>query len=159
ISNARHLRGSAIWLKFNRVLCERWFHKNIVLIGDAAHTAHFSIGSGTKLAMEDAIALSRVLSTQNDDVEGALRRYQEEREVEALKLQSAARNRMEWFEQVARYVNQEPEQFAYGLLTGSQRVGHASLKVRDSRYVEQVERWFAGRSGVSRPLPPMFAPI
>src|SRR5258708_11657919 len=109
--------------------------------------------------MEDAIALTRVLSTPNGDGEGALQRYQEEREIEALKVQSAARNRMEWFEQVERYVHQEPEQFAYGLLTGSQRVGHASLKLRDSGYVEQVEKWFAGRNGVSHSLPPMFAPI
>lgn len=159
ISNAGHLRGSAIWLKFNRVLCERWFHKNIVLIGDAAHTAHFSIGSGTKLAMEDAITLARVLSTNNSDVESALECYQQEREIEALKLQSAARNRMEWFEEVERYVHQEPEQFAYGLLTGSQRLGHASLKVRDSDYIERVEQWFAGRSGVHHPRPPMFTPI
>jgi anthraniloyl-CoA monooxygenase len=159
VSNARHLRGSAIWLKFNRVLCEKWFHKNIVLIGDAAHTAHFSIGSGTKLAMEDAIALARVLSTHDGNVEDALRRYQEEREIEALRLQSAARNRMEWFEEVERYVHQEPEQFAYGLLTGSQRVGHASLKLRDSDYVQRVETWFARRCGISKPLPPMFAPI
>jgi anthraniloyl-CoA monooxygenase len=159
ISNARHLRGSAIWLKFNRVLCEKWFHKNIVLIGDAAHTAHFSIGSGTKLAMEDAIALARVLSTHNGDVGGALERYQQEREIEALKLQSAARNRMEWFEEVERYVHQEPEQFAYGLLTGSQRVGHANLKLRDSSYVQRVEKWFAMRSGVDHARPPMFTPI
>src|SRR6185312_5781782 len=159
VSNARHLSGAAIWLKFNRVLCEKWFHKNIVLIGDAAHTAHFSIGSGTKLAMEDAIALARVLSTHDGNVEGALRRYQEEREIEALRLQSAARNRMEWFEEVERYVHQEPEQFAYGLLTGSQRVGHASLKLRDSDYVQRVESWFARRCGVSNPVPPMFTPI
>ncbi|HSM84866.1 MAG TPA: FAD-dependent monooxygenase, partial [Candidatus Limnocylindrales bacterium] len=159
ISNAKHLHGSAIWLKFNRVLCEKWFHKNIVLIGDAAHTAHFSIGSGTKLAMEDAISLGRVLTGHTGDVQDALRRYQEERELEALKLQSAARNRMEWFEQVERYVHLEPEQFTYSLLTGSQRIGHANLKLRDSRYVERMERWFAARTGVSHPLPPMFTPI
>ena len=88
-----------------------------------------------------------------------MQRYQEEREIEALKLQSAARNRMEWFEEVERYVHQEPEQFAYGLLTGSQRVGHASLKLRDSRYVERVEKWFAGRTGVDHSLPPMFTPM
>src|SRR5262249_45718617 len=145
ISNATHLRGSAISPKVNPARCEKWFNKNHVLIGDAAHTAHFSIGSGTKLAMEDAIVLARVLSTYSGDVEGALQRYQEEREIEALKLQSAARNRMEWFEEVERYVHQEPEQFAYGLLTGSQRVGHANLKLRDSRYGDRVERWFGGR--------------
>ena len=109
--------------------------------------------------MEDAIALARVLSTHDGNVEDALRRYREEREIEALRLQSAARNRMEWFEEVERYVHQEPEQFAYGLLTGSQRVGHASLKLRDSDYVQRVETWFARRCGISKPLPPMFAPI
>jgi anthraniloyl-CoA monooxygenase len=159
ISNAKHLKGSAVWLKFNRVLCEKWFHKNIVLIGDAAHTAHFSIGSGTKLAMEDAIALTRVLSHHDGDVTSALQKYQEEREMEALKLQSAARNRMEWFEQVERYVHLDPEQFTYSLLTGSQRIGHENLKLRDSGYVEKVENWFAARSGVDRAVPPMFTPF
>jgi anthraniloyl-CoA monooxygenase len=159
ISNAKHLKGSAVWLKFNRVLCEKWFHKNIVLIGDAAHTAHFSIGSGTKLAMEDAIALTRVLSHLDGDVTSALQKYQEEREIEALKLQSAARNRMEWFEQVERYVHLDPEQFTYSLLTGSQRIGHENLKLRDSGYVEKVENWFAARTGVDHAVPPMFTPF
>ena len=159
ISNAKHLKGSAVWLKFNRVLCEKWFHKNIVLIGDAAHTAHFSIGSGTKLAMEDAIALTRVLSHHDGDVTSALQKYQEEREIEALKLQSAARNRMEWFEQVERYVHLDPEQFTYSLLTGSQRIGHENLKLRDSNYVQKVENWFAARSGVDHAVPPMFTPF
>ena len=102
-SNANHLRGSA-WLNFNRVLCKRWHHGNTVLIGDAAHTAHFSIGSGTKLAMEDAISLARHV-TATADLDGALDAYQKERHIEVLKLQSAARNRMEWFENVARYVH------------------------------------------------------
>ncbi|MGA8144030.1 MAG: bifunctional salicylyl-CoA 5-hydroxylase/oxidoreductase [Candidatus Acidiferrales bacterium] len=159
ISNAKHLKGSAVWLKFNRVLCEKWFHKNIVLIGDAAHTAHFSIGSGTKLAMEDAIALTRVLSHHDGDVASALQKYQEEREIEALKLQSAARNRMEWFEQVERYVHLDPEQFTYSLLTGSQRIGHENLKLRDANYVHTVENWFAERSGVDHAVPPMFTPF
>lgn len=159
ISNAKHLSGSAVWLKFQRVLCEKWHHQNIVLIGDAAHTAHFGIGSGTKLAMEDAIALAGVLSDHSGDVQSGLQRYQEEREIEALKLQSAARNRMEWFEQVERYVHLDPEQFTYSLLTGSQRIGHENLKLRDARYVESVERWFAARSGVDHAVPPMFTPF
>jgi anthraniloyl-CoA monooxygenase len=149
-----------MWLKFNRVLCERWFKDNIVLIGDAAHTAHFSIGSGTKLAMEDAISLARAVSSTEGDVPARLARYQAEREVEALRLQSAARNRMMWFEDIERYVHLEPEQFAFSLLTGSQRVGHENLKLRDSRYVESVDRWFASKSGLpSEPIPPMFAPL
>jgi len=159
ISNATHLRGSAVWLKFKRVLCEKWFHKNIVLIGDAAHTAHFGIGSGTKLAMEDAMALVHALSSEPKSVTDALQRYQEEREIEALKLQSAARNRMEWFEQVERYAHFEPEQFAYSLLTGSQRIGHANLKLRDPDYVANIEKWFAHRTGVDHAVPPMFTPF
>ena len=159
ISNAKHLRGPAVWLKFNRVLCEQWHHKNIVLIGDAAHTAHFGIGSGTKLAMEDAMSLARVLSVNNGDICGALRRYQEQREIEALKLQSAARNRMEWFEQVENYVHLEPEQFSYSLLTGSQRIGHENLKLRDAHYVNGVEQWFSVRSGLDHAVPPMFTPF
>jgi anthraniloyl-CoA monooxygenase len=158
LSNARHLRGSA-WLNFNRVLCEAWHHRNIVLIGDAAHTAHFSIGSGTKLAMEDAIALSRTLSEQ-PEITRALELYQEERSTEALRLQSAARNRMEWFENVARYAHLEPLQFSYTLLTGSQRIGHENLRLRDSRYVDRVEAWIAQSSGLpAKPVPPMFTPL
>ena len=158
MSNARHLRGSA-WLNFQRVLCRRWHHRNVVLIGDAAHTAHFSIGSGTKLAMEDAIALARSISA-GDAIEPALAAYQREREGEALRLQSAARNRMEWFENVARYAALEPEQFAYSLLTGSQRISHENLRRRDAGYVRSVETWLARRSGLGEaPVPPMFTPF
>jgi anthraniloyl-CoA monooxygenase len=158
MSNASHLRGSA-WLNFNRVLCRNWHYRNIVLIGDAAHTAHFSIGSGTKLAMEDAIALSRALS-QQADVTRALDQYHQERSVEALRLQSAARNRMEWFENVARYVHLDPLQFSYSLLTGSQRIGHENLRLRDSRYVDRVETWMAENTGLpAKPVPPMFTPF
>jgi anthraniloyl-CoA monooxygenase len=162
ISNAKHLRGSASWLKFNRVLCERWFKDNIVLIGDAAHTAHFAIGSGTKLAMEDAISLAGVLASTDGDVPTRLARYQAEREVEALKLQSAARNRMTWFEDIERYVTLEPEQFTFALLTGSQRVGHENQRLRDPAYIERVDRWVAEKAGLAaqaRPVPPMFTPL
>ena len=164
VSNARHLRGSAVWLKFNRVLCERWFKDNIVLLGDAAHTAHFTIGSGTKLAMEDAAALVKVMNSSEGDVPTRLARYQSEREIEALKLQSAARNRMTWFEDVDRYVGMEPEQFGFAVLTGSQRVGHANQKLRDQSYTDDFDRWFAARCGVpaaaeSPPVPPMFTPF
>ena len=157
ISNANHLRGSA-WLNFNRVLCKRWHAGNIVLIGDAAHTAHFGIGSGTKLAMEDAASLVKHVA-HAVDVTAGLESYQVERSVEALKLQSAARNRMEWFENVARYVHLGPLQFAYSLLTGSQRIGHANLRLRDSAFVDTVERELAMRSGVDAPRPPMFLPF
>jgi anthraniloyl-CoA monooxygenase len=155
-SNANHLRGSA-WLNFSRVLCRSWHHGKTVLIGDAAHTAHFSIGSGTKLAMEDAICLSRHVSTTHD-LDAALGAYQSERSVEVAKLQSAARNRMEWFENVARYVHLPPPQFAYSLLTGSQRIGHEGLKVRDPRFVATYEGWLA-QQDAAEPRPPMFLPF
>ena len=139
-SNA--LPTAAPWTSFVRVRNRAWFHDNIVLIGDAAHTAHFSIGSGTKLAMEDAIALARVLEG-SASLPQALRTYQDERMTEALRLQNAARNSMEWFENVKRYMRLEPEQFTYSLLTRSQRVSHENLRLRDPVYLDGVERWFA----------------
>jgi anthraniloyl-CoA monooxygenase len=156
-SNANHLRGSA-WLNFNHVACRHWHHGNTVLIGDAAHTAHFSIGSGTKLAMEDAISLARHV-TATADLDAALGAYQKERHIEVLKLQSAARNRMHWFENVARYAHLPAEQFAYSLLTGSQRIGHDNLKLRDPRFVESYERWLAVHAGAQHASPPMFLPF
>jgi anthraniloyl-CoA monooxygenase len=156
-SNANHLRGSA-WLNFNRVTCKNWHHGRTVLIGDAAHTAHFSIGSGTKLAMEDAISLVKHVTATND-FDAALGAYHKERNVEVLKLQSAARNRMEWFENVARYVHLPPAQFAYSLLTGSQRIGHENLKVRDPKFVAGYEQWLAREDGVGEARPPMFLPF
>jgi anthraniloyl-CoA monooxygenase len=148
LHNAAHQQASP-WQRFLRVRNARWFHDNVVLAGDAAHTAHFSIGSGTKLAMEDAIALARVVAGNDGSrasLEGALTRYQEERKTEALRLQNAARNSMEWFENVRRYIHLEPEQFAYSLLTRSQRVSHENLRLRDRAYLEGVERWFASNA-------------
>src|SRR4051812_8136873 len=165
MSNAAHLASP--WVNFVRVRNAKWFHENIVLIGDAAHSAHFSIGSGTKLAMEDAIALARILNHQSD-LKKALPAYQDERMTEALRLQNAARNSMEWFENVKRYVHLEPEQFTYSLLTRSQRVSHENLRLRDKNYLEGVERWFAskaqGRNAMhavseAKPIPPMFTPF
>ena len=130
------------WTSFVRVRNRTWFHDRLVLIGDAAHTAHFSIGSGTKLAMEDAITLARVLAGPKPLAE-ALAEYQQERMTESLRLQNAARNSMEWFEHVERYIRLAPDQFAYSLLTRSQRVSHENLRLRDRDYLEGVERWFA----------------
>jgi anthraniloyl-CoA monooxygenase len=160
MSNAAHLRGSA-WLNFPRVACERWHHGKVVLVGDAAHTAHFSVGSGTKLALEDAIGLADALQAE-PDLECALEAYQEARRTEVLKLQSAARNSTEWFEAVPRYVGFEPMQFAYALLTRSQRVSHENLRLRDRTWLEGMERWFAERAGrrpVQIAVPPMFTPF
>ncbi|HET6680392.1 MAG TPA: bifunctional salicylyl-CoA 5-hydroxylase/oxidoreductase [Gemmatimonadaceae bacterium] len=184
-SNAAH-RDASPWTRFQVVRNERWFDGRVVLIGDAAHTAHFSIGSGTKLALEDAIALARVIAEAGDAVrdqgsaplsvgagevarapslETLLERYQQERMTEALRLQNAARNSMEWFEHAGRYMRLEPEQFAYSLLTRSQRVSHENLRLRDGAYLGGVERWFAARAGVpvadqSVPAPPpIFTPL
>ncbi len=160
MSNAKHLRGSA-WLNFNRVLCRNWRRGNVILMGDAAHTAHFSIGSGTKLAFEDAIKLAAVLHS-GKPFDQAMDDYQAEREVEVLKLQNAARNSTEWFEHLDRYLDLDPLQFTYSLLTRSQRVSHENLRLRDRDFLEGVERWFAGQAvghPVNDAMPPMFTPL
>ena len=168
MSNASHLRGSAQWIKFPRVVCRTWVHHNgrapVVLMGDAAHTAHFSVGSGTKLALEDAIELSRCIGRSKGDLASALKDYQAVRSIEVLKIQNAARNSTEWFENVARYVHLPPEQFAYSLMTRSQRISHENLRLRDRNYVETYEDWLASRSGLERApakrsVPPMFTPF
>ncbi|MEP7297456.1 MAG: FAD-dependent monooxygenase, partial [Burkholderiales bacterium] len=168
MSNASHLRGSAQWIQFPRIVCKRWVHRGgrapIVLMGDAAHTAHFSIGSGTKLALEDAIELARCIGERPGDLAGALQHYEDVRSVEVLRIQNAARNSTEWFEHVDRYVNLPPEQFAYSLLTRSQRISHENLRLRDKAYVDNFEDWNALRAGVQRSsaqsaIPPMFTPF
>jgi anthraniloyl-CoA monooxygenase len=173
MANAGHLRGSAMWIRFPRLACRQWVHSleldgrrvPLVLMGDAAHTAHFSIGSGTKLALEDAIGLAAELESEHPDLDAALARYQDSRMVEVLKLQSAARNSMEWFENVARYGAMQAEQFAYSLLTRSQRLSHENLRLRDPAYIAGYERWFAqqacaaaGLPAPQEPVPPMFTP-
>jgi anthraniloyl-CoA monooxygenase len=171
MSNARHLRGSA-WLNFNRLICGKWSHFNgqshVVLMGDAAHTAHFAIGSGTKLAFEDAIELTRQfrnLGGTTEKIPAVLAAYEEVRAVDVARIQNAARNAMEWFEVVgSRYADTlEPEQFMYSLLTRSQRISHENLRLRDKTWLEDYERWFAARAGINidpdgPPVPPMFTP-
>jgi len=151
-TNAKHLRGSA-WLNFPRIVCNTWHRGNLILMGDAAHTAHFSIGSGTKLAIEDAIKLAEVLHGGKPLTE-ALAEYHAERQVEVLKLQNAARNSTEWFEHIDRYATLSPLQFTYSLLTRSQRVSHENLRLRDSAFLARVEASFSGDT-----RPPMFAPL
>jgi anthraniloyl-CoA monooxygenase len=161
MSNAAHLTGPEAWLRFRRIICERWSYRNLILLGDAAHTAHFSIGSGTKLALEDSIKLAEVLNRPGLTREAALREYREERQIEVLKLQNSARNSTEWFETLERYLHFEPIQFAYSLLTRSQRVSHENLRLRDKPWLEGVERWFQSKAlgtPVNDPAPPMFAP-
>src|SRR5262249_8462794 len=151
------------WINFWRITNANWTHRNIVLLGDAAHTAHFTIGSGTKLAMEDAIALAKALQqhrNQHIDLPCALQTYEDERKIEVLKLQNAANNSTDWFENVKRYTHLEAEQFAYSLLTRSQRISHENLRLRDKNYVASVESWIAQKSGLSaKPIPPMFTPF
>ena len=161
-SNASHLVGSAAWLNFRRIKCDRWSSGNVILLGDAAHTAHFSIGSGTKLALEDAIKLADVLNRPGLSLEAAMDEYVAERNLEVLKLQNSARNSTEWFETLERYLHFEPLQFAYSLLTRSQRISHENLRLRDREWLEGVERWFWKRAtdGKSnKTAPPMFAPF
>jgi len=158
MSNAAHLRGSAVWMQFPRVICQRWYHENVVLMGDAAATGHFSIGSGTRLAIDSAIALAEYLHSE-PTLEGAFQRYQDERRVDVLRLQSAARNSLEWFEEVERYLDLPPEQFAYSLLTRSQRISHENLRLRDPAWLAGVEDWFQDQAGGMRGRKPMFAPF
>ncbi|WP_310621225.1 bifunctional salicylyl-CoA 5-hydroxylase/oxidoreductase [Flexibacterium corallicola] len=160
LSNSAHMRGSA-WINFPRVLCEKWHHENVVLMGDAAATAHFSIGSGTKLAFESAIALATYLS-EEEEFSKAFAKYEDGRRLEVLRLQSAARNSMEWFEDVERYLGLEPTQFNYALLTRSQRISHENLRLRDPKWMESAEKWFQSKAGVPEHEPvraPMFAPF
>jgi anthraniloyl-CoA monooxygenase len=158
MSNAAHLRGSAVWMQFPRVICQRWYHENVVLMGDAAATGHFSIGSGTRLAMDSAIALADYLHSE-PTLQGAFQRYQDERRVEVLRLQSAARNSLEWFERVERYLDMAPMQFAYSLLTRSQRISHENLRLRDPDWLHRAEDWFQGEAGGQAGRQPMFAPF
>ena len=160
LSNTRHLAGSP-WISFPRVSNASWVHGNLVLMGDAAHSAHFSIGSGTKLALEDAIGLARAFET-HADAPAALAAYEAERRIDVLRIQSAARNSTEWFENVPRYAGMAPEQFAYSLLTRSQRISHENLRLRDRAYLEGMESWLATEAGApagNAAVPPMFLPF
>jgi len=166
---ARHLEGRGLignnskWLQFPTISSARWHHDNVVLMGDAIHTAHFSVGSGTKLAMEDAITLSRLLL---DDLalDQALEEYERLRRPEVQSLQRAARASLEWFEGADRYRGAEPEQFVFSLLTRSQRVTYDNLRVRDPVYMAGVDTWYAASEHgspvtVGPSVPPMFHPF
>jgi anthraniloyl-CoA monooxygenase len=173
MSNAKHLRGSAQWIRFPRVICKTWVHWQaiqgrdvpIVLMGDAAHTAHFSIGSGTKLALEDAIDLADGFSRNTGgELRGVMQAYEARRSVEVLKIQNAARNSTEWFENVDRYTGMAIEQFSYALLTRSQRISHENLRLRDEAWLEGYEAWLQtqtqpGSKPKKHPTPPMLLPL
>lgn len=164
-----HLNGEPLlgnntrWLQFPTIKCERWHHENVVLLGDSIHTAHFSVGSGTKLAMEDAISLARCLDSRLR-LDQALEAYETDRRPAVDSLQRAARASLEWFEGADRYRGLEPEQFGFSLLTRSQRVTYDNLRVRDPEYMESVDRWYASSDHgspveVGPEVPPMFHPF
>ena len=151
------------WVSFVTVRNERWHKENVILLGDAAHTAHFSIGSGTKLAMEDALALAACLH-EHSSVEGALTAYENERRPVVLSTQRAAQASLEWFENLGQYVNQHPLQFAFNIMTRSRRVTYDNLRVRDPEFVESIDSWFACHeqergNGSGDVRPPMFQPF
>lgn len=154
LAGERLIGNNSIWRSFPRIRNARYFHRNMVLLGDALHTAHFSIGSGTKLAMEDGIALAAALDG-HDRLDDALAAYQAERAPVVDSLQRAAQISMEWFEEAERYCGRlEPLQFAYSLLTRSLRINHDNLKLRDPGFVERVERWVDERAQAQAKRPP-----
>lgn len=160
MTNAGHIRGSA-WINFPRVICERWSHDNIVLMGDAAATAHFSIGSGTKLALESAMSLADLLHRESG-IQDAFAKYELERREQVLRIQSAALNSLEWFENIHRYLEFAPTQLHYAQLTRSQRIGHENLRLRDAGWLGVAEKWFWAEAGFSvekAPCLPVQAPF
>ncbi|MGV0877005.1 bifunctional salicylyl-CoA 5-hydroxylase/oxidoreductase [Martelella sp. FLE1502] len=157
MTNANHIRGSA-WIRFPRVVCENWHFDNVVLLGDASATAHFSIGSGSKLGMESAAALADELNS-GKPLEKALDDYEAERKLQVLRVTSAARNSTEWFEEVERYLELDLMQFNYSLLTRSQRIGHENLRLRDPEWLATAEAWFQKQAGSQSTRRPMFAPF
>jgi anthraniloyl-CoA monooxygenase len=152
----RVLRNNSKWQSFATVSNRTWRDGNVVLLGDAAHTAHFSIGSGTKLAMEDALALVACLHEQ-PSVDAALSTYEAERRPVVLSTQRAALASLEWFENIGHYMDQAPEQFAFNIVTRSRRITYDNLRLRDPEFVAAIDGWFAGDSRDSRP--PMFHPF
>ncbi|WP_410630697.1 bifunctional salicylyl-CoA 5-hydroxylase/oxidoreductase [Amycolatopsis sp. cmx-4-83] len=150
------MANNSKWVSFGTVRCETWVHENVVLLGDAAHTAHFSIGSGTKLAMEDALALAACLH-ENDGVAEALKAYERERRPVVTSTQRAAQASLEWFENIAQYAHQEPPQFAFNILTRSRCVTYDNLRLRDPEFATELDDWFARSLGTTS-RPPMFQP-
>ncbi|MFJ6793039.1 FAD-dependent monooxygenase [Streptomyces sp. NPDC091268] len=168
---ADHLDGHRLipnaskWIRFTTVRNASWRHGNVVLLGDAAHTAHFSIGSGTKLAMEDSLALVACLH-EHPDLASALGAYETERRPVVESTQRAAQASLEWFENIGRYTAQEPPQFAFNLLTRSRRVTYDNLRVRDGGFTAAVDSWHEQGSSLAArphagavPVPPMFRPF
>ncbi len=149
------------WIQFRTVSCERWHHENVVLLGDAAHTAHFSVGSGTKMAMEDSIALANALGS-NADVEGALLAYEEDRRPLVGRTQKAAAQSEQWFAESKRHLSHAPERLTFSLLSRTRRVTHENLRLREPSYIEGLDHWFMAKHGMPAEggvVPPMFCPF
>lgn len=157
LQGRRVLTNNSKWLSFHTVRNETWHHENVVLLGDAAHTAHFSIGSGTKLAMEDALALAACLH-EHDDVATALAAYQAERKPVVESTQRAAQASLEWFENIGMYADQEPEQLVFNLLTRSRRITFDNLRERDEEFAASIQSAFARSAGSGDDGPAMFQP-
>jgi len=156
--------NKSIWRTFPTITCEKWVHENLVLMGDAVHTAHFSIGSGTKLAMEDAIALRDALARNQLDVKRGLADYETTRKPETIRVQRAAQTSLEWFENAARYVEQSPLQFTFNLMTRSKRITWDNLRTRDAKLVADADAEFAAKHGAKKNSdgsapPPLFSPF
>lgn len=153
---ATSLRGHALlsnrslWLDFITVRNKTWRHENIVLLGDAAHTAYFGIGSGTKMAMEDSIALANAFE-RHSEIDAALSSYELERRPVIESLQKAADESRTYFEDTQRYLHFDPMQFAFRLLTRSGRVTYDNLRIRDPQYMESVDRWYWKRQVLDAP--------
>ncbi|MEX1249539.1 MAG: FAD-dependent monooxygenase, partial [Acidimicrobiia bacterium] len=159
LDGARLIGNKSRWLQFPTIECEKWSHDNIVLMGDAVHTAHFSVGSGTKLALEDAISLSGHLLS-NQTVTDALAAFETERRPVVESTQRAAKASLQWFEGADRYRGMEPEQFVFSMLTRSQRVTYDNLRLRDPGYMAEVDRWYAASEhGAPVPTPPEVPPM
>ncbi|MGP0222124.1 bifunctional salicylyl-CoA 5-hydroxylase/oxidoreductase [Paenarthrobacter sp. NCHU4564] len=152
------LSNNSKWLNFNTVRNQSWRKGNVVLLGDAAHTAHFSIGSGTKLAMEDSLALAACLH-EHPTVEAALEAYETERRPVVASTQRAAQASLEWFERIGQYKDQDPTQFAFNLLTRSRRITQENLRLRDPKFADAVDRNFAESQGLTEVAPAMFQPF
>jgi len=169
----RLFTNRSLWRTFPTVTCERWWHENVVLLGDAAHTAHFSIGSGTKLAMESAIVLAETFRRHREasgawpdhrEIPAVLAAYDAARRVDVIKTQKAAQTSLEWFENAARYVGQPPVQLTFNVMSRSKQITWDNMTLRDGAFMDRVREWYAGAVGMPRASdgavpPPMFAPF
>ena len=162
----RLLTNRSFWRNFPTIKCEKWSHENVVLLGDAAHTAHWSIGSGTKLALEDAIALHASVLRHPRDLRAALVDYETTRHEEADRIQHAANVSLVWFENLRRFWNMDPVQFNFSMMSRSKAITFENMRLRDAASVTELENWWnaevAKSQGAMLPAgfkaPPMFAP-